>query len=138
MWDGFAEAVVRIEMPAGPVILAPRQEGVGEFPLDAPVHIITAYNPAGVRADETSNHERHRELGRRVARYDVLPTVGSDPGGSMPEPGYALLDVPLETAVEIGREFGQRAIYRWTDDALSIIGVDEPVELRLGWVLSPA
>lgn len=138
MWDGFAEAVVRIEMPAGPVILAPRENGVDEFPLGAPVHIITAYNPAGVRADETANRARHRELERRVARYNALPTLGSDPGGSMPEPGYALLDVSLDTAVEIGREFGQRAIYRWTDDSLTIIGVDEPVELRLGWLLSPA
>ena len=56
----------------------------------------------------------------------------------MPEPGYAVLDVSLDTAVEIGREFGQRAIYRWTDDALSIVGVDEPVRLRLGWRLSRA
>ena len=137
MWDGFGQAIVRVELTDGPVILVPRGEGVGEFPFHAPVHIITAYNPAGIQADETTNRERHRELERRLARYDVLPTVGSDPDGSIAEPGYAVLGVSLDTAVEIGREFVQRAIYRWTHDSLSIIGVDEPIQLHFGWSLSP-
>jgi len=137
MWEGFAQAIVRVELTDGPVVLVPRGEGVGEFPFHGPVHIITAYNPAGVQTHDATNRERHRELEHRVTPYDVLPTVGSDPGGSMPEPGYALLDVSLDTAVEIGHEFEQRAIYRWTHESLSIIGVDEPIRLHLGWSLSP-
>ena len=54
----------------------------------------------------------------------------------MAEPGYAVLDVEPSFALAMGRQFGQRAIYRWTADALTILGVDEDVEVRLGWRLS--
>jgi hypothetical protein len=136
MWDGFAGAVVRIRLTTGAVVLTPRAEGVDAFPFDAPVHIVTAHNPAGVETDEATNERRHRELGRRLASHLVVPTVGSAPDGSMAEPGYAVLDVSLEGALEIGREFGQRAIYRWTADSLSIVGTDEPHLRHLGWSLS--
>ena len=64
IWDGFAEAVVRVSLPDGDARLEPASPGQsGDFPF----------------------------------------------GG---------------------------AIYRWTADALTILGVDEDVEVRLGWRLS--
>lgn len=140
MWDGFAEAVVRIELTTGPVLIVPgdaEAPGADAFPFDSPVHIVTAYNPAGLEADDAVNARQHRELTRRLAAFDVVPTVGSAPDGSMPEPGYAILDVPLETAVRIGRDFGQRAIYRWTRTSLAIVGTDEAIHRHVGWSLAP-
>ena len=56
VWDGFAAAVVRVSLPDGDRRLEPRPPGVvGEYPFDGPVHIITAYNPAGVEADAEAN-----------------------------------------------------------------------------------
>lgn len=137
MWDGFAGAVVHLTFPDGVRCLAPRPDGeVGEFPFDAPVHIVTAYNPAGIEIDEQANIDRHRRLGDAVAGVDTVTTVGSAPDGSMPEPGFALLELQLDEALDLARAFGQRAIYRWTPDELDIVGVDEPHHRRLGWSLT--
>ena len=40
-----------------------------------------------------------------------------------------------EDALEVAREFGQRAIYVLTEDFLRIVGVDEPIDLAYGWEL---
>lgn len=137
MWEGFAGAVVRLELPAGGALLEPRPPGdVGVFPFAAPVHIVTAYNPAGCEIDEETNIDRHRDLDIAVSGLETIPTVGSAPDGSMPEPGFGLLDVSLSDALDLARDFGQRAIYQWTYDALTIVGVDEPHRRRLGWSLT--
>jgi hypothetical protein len=140
MWDGFAGAVVRIDLPDGTAaVLAPRPSGeVGRFPFESAVHIVTAYNPAGVEIDESANADRHRRLAAETAELDTVDTVGSAPDGSMPEPGVGLLSVTTEHAIALGRAFGQRAIYRWTPDALVIVGVDEPHQRALGWSLTSA
>jgi hypothetical protein len=137
MWDGFADAVVRLDLPTGCVVLEPRPPGdLGMFPFDAPVHIITAYNPAGIEIDEETNLSRHRSLVLALNRRDVFPTVGSAPDGSMPEPGFGVLDMTLSDALELASNFRQLAIYRWTPDALSVVDVDGNHRFRVGWSLS--
>jgi Protein of unknown function (DUF3293) len=137
MWDGFADAVVRLDLPTGGVVLEPRPVGaVGRFPFDGPVHIITAYNPAGIEIDEETNVGRHRSLGLALHCRNLFPTVGSAPDGSMPEPGFGVLDMTLSDALELASDFGQLAIYRWTPDALSIVDVDGNERVRRGWSLS--
>jgi hypothetical protein len=137
MWDGFADAVVRLLLPTGCVVLEPRPPGdVGIFPFEAPVHIITAYNPAGIEIDEETNLGRHHSLGVALSRRDVFPTVGSAPDGSMPEPGFGVLEMTLRDALELASNFRQLAIYRWTPDALSVVDVDGHHRYHLGWSLS--
>lgn len=134
VWDGFAAAVVRVSLPDGDRRLEPRPSGVvGEFPLDGPVHIITAYNPAGVEADAEANEASHAALGAALRSHTTVATVGSAPDGSMAEPGFGVLGLELDDAVELGRRFGQAAIYRWTADALAIVGVDDGCRVEMGW-----
>jgi hypothetical protein len=136
MWDGFAGAIVQVEVDSGPIVLVPKPPSeVGVFPFDQPVHILTAYNPAGQVIDSSDNEARHEALGTALMGHRVVPTVGSAPDGTFREPGYGMLDVGLEEAIDLARTFGQRAIYRWTPDVLSIIGVDEPVQIDVGWTL---
>jgi hypothetical protein len=135
-WEGFAGAVVHLSLPAGDHRLEPRRSGTrGAFPFSAPVHIITAYNPAGEMVDEAANETNHTELAAALREAETLATIGSAPDGSMAEPGFAVLGLELDDAVELGRRFGQAAIYRWTEDTLAIIGVSEPRVVRMGWSL---
>jgi len=138
MWAGFAQAVVRLDLPGGEVVLTPteRLRG-GAFPFADPVHIVTAYNPAGLESDEAANRERHVALGHALAGRPLVASTGSGPDGSMPEPGYAILDTTLNEAIDLGRRFGQRAIYQWAPDWLDIVGVSEAARFRLGWELRP-
>ena len=138
LWDAFSNAVVRVSMPDGDRRLEPRAHGVvGRFPFSAPAHIITAHNPAGVESDSEANAARHVELELELERWTTLATVGSAPDGSMAEPGFAALDMAESEAISIARRFGQAAIYRWTSEALSIVGVDDVRRRDLGWALTP-
>jgi hypothetical protein len=136
MWDGFAQAIVEVGLTDGPAVLRPAAPGrVGVFPFDRPMHILTAYNPAGRVTDAADNAARHEALGDALAGLQIVPTVGSAPDGTLREPGYGLLGADLGQALDLARAFGQRAIYQWTQDALSIVGVDEQVQIDLGWSL---
>jgi hypothetical protein len=142
LWDGFAEAVVRVMLDeATPVILVPAPPGsVGHYPFEGPVYIVTAYNPRGDRVDEATNQRSHAELVATAAAagWSALPTVGSGPNGSMPEPGLAILDISLDEAVALGARFGQVAVYAWHPDRLEIVGVFEDHKRSLGWRVEDA
>lgn len=139
IWDGFASAIVTLALPSGRHRLARAELGTtgGAFPFDADVHVVTAYNPAGIEASADDNRQRHAALLATVADLRTHPTVGSAPDGSIAEPGCAIVGIDTDRALALGRRFGQRAIYQWTPDALVIVGVDEPTRLRSGWRLTP-
>ncbi|MDH3425526.1 MAG: DUF3293 domain-containing protein [Acidimicrobiia bacterium] len=138
--DGFARAVVTISFDHGTRVLHPHPNGdVGPgFPFEQPVHIVTAYNPGGVVSDAASNAARHRSLVDAVAALGVetLETIGSGPDGSIPEPGLLMAGLVRETAIAVGRRFGQSAIYEWRNDGLEVLGVDTPSSRVLGWRLA--
>lgn len=142
LWDGFAEAVVQITLDEGTsVILVPAPPGsVDTFPFDGPVHIITAYNPRGDLSDEAANRRSHAELAAAsgAAGWSALPTVGSGPDGSMPEPGLAIFDITRGEAVALGARFGQAAVCAWHPDGLDIVGVFDEHTRSLGWRLEDA
>ncbi len=144
IWAAFALAVVTLELESGSAVLRPDEVGqVGSFPFDNAVHIVTAYNPGGsidstVSADvlEQRNQSRHQQLETMLLDHECLDSVGSAIDGGFAEPGFAILNIDLEVAIEIGAKFGQKAIYQWSDDRLLIAGVDEPAQLELGWSLN--
>jgi hypothetical protein len=136
VWDGYSTAVVRLDLDGGALRLEPRPCGeVGKFAFAAPVHIITAYNPEGREADASLNENRHVELLELMSERDIVSTVGSAPDGSFAEPGCAIFDLGLDEALALGRLFGQRAIYRWTASALTVVAVGEPRRTEAGWAL---
>lgn len=142
LWEAFSRAVVRIDLPEGSKILRPagsskRSASPNDaFPFDAPVHIVTAYNPNGIIADDEENRTAHARLTQAVSTMRCYSTVGSAEDGSFAEPGVAIADIDLSTALDLGREFGQAAIYCWTSDALTIVGINQRVEHESAWTLA--
>lgn len=136
LWSAFAKAIVRVELPFGTRVLRPMEGLVSQvFPFASPVHIVTAFNPNGIVATDDANWAAHQQLVRAVIDYRSVQTVGSAEDGKFPEPGLAIEGLDLASALELGEQFGQVAIYRWTALALTICGVGEPVELALPWRL---
>ena len=138
IWRGFQAAVVHVDLPGGPRRLEPRAPGtVGDFPFrGSVVHIITPYNPDGVLASNATNEQNHGTMAAELPD-DLLSfaTVGSAPDGSWPEPGFGIVGLTRDEAIVLGRRFGQRAIYEWTAESLTIVGVDEPSSSPTGWAL---
>lgn len=74
--------------------------------------IITAHNPRSERLSSEENRQRHEELGRdlKVLGLEYTPSTGESPDGTWVEEGFAVFDVSLEQALELGRKYGQHAI----------------------------
>ena len=139
LFNDFARAVVAIVFEQGVQVLEPRPSGdVGtEFPLGAPVHIVTAYNPRGLASDEAANVEYHHALLADVKALGVMsiPTVGSARDGSMEEPGLLLVGLDRPAALSLGRKYSQSAIYEWQSDRLTLLGALDTGVAVLGWRL---
>ena len=120
------EACVASPLPAGEGLRIAR-------PLPAPLAewfsiqnistfaIITAWNPASKPLPEAENHLRNNNLEselKRVSRQ-ILPgrNIGED-GDWLPEESFWSLDISPESAVRLGKLFGQNAIVWWEKDGL--------------------
>ena len=99
--------------------------------------VITAWNPEGQIQSRETNDLLDRQLTRRLESF-ASPKVRADgcsPDFKHRESGWAV-GVPKEQAVEIGREFGQVAIFWVETDTLFLlpcIDKSHPAEAIGSW-----
>jgi hypothetical protein len=73
--------------------------------------IITAYNPQSVIKSEEENRKSHLRLLERVRDKRTYPSRAIDGSGNWPvEEGLFISDLTKDYAIELAREFNQRAI----------------------------
>ena len=141
LWRTWLEAHLWIERPdeLGWWHISPRPEGVvGDWPLAAPVYLLTAYNPRGEELPLEENENRLRELDAylRADLVAAVRTIGAAEDGSWMEPGFALLDVGEADALAIARRFEQAAIYAWSAERLEVVGALDEGRASVGWTLA--
>jgi hypothetical protein len=92
----------------------------------ATVHVITAWNPASSVVDPGDNRIADDELRGLLVEAAVVHErcTGSNPDGSWREEGWAVVGLSRAEAIELGRRFGQDAIYEVTSDLLHIVWCD--------------
>jgi hypothetical protein len=90
--------------------------GAGADPQLRPAGIVTAYNPASIRATPEQNRAADLELLRHVRALGVpfRRTVARGDDG-WEEPGFVLLGTVRPLLVELGLVFGQNAVV-WIDE----------------------
>ncbi len=72
---------------------------------------ITAYNPMSVVLSHEENERRNLGLQVKIKEYQYLPGEGRDPlGGWTPERSFLILNISLEKANGLAKEFEQKAI----------------------------
>lgn len=117
--DAFRRAEYRIEVPGGPPVLL--HIGVPSAALDEALHrvgvrtwaVVTAWNPGSRPRPDDENRQAQRSLEERIAREGgrFWPARNQAEGGAaFVEPSVFLLDVTLERAAALGRDFGQVAV----------------------------
>ena len=111
-----------------------------EFPLATPVHLLTAWNPRGEELPRAVNDERQEGLLSFLneERVAAVRSIGASRDESWAEPGFALLDVTEEVALDIGRRFEQAAIYTWSEARLEVVGALHEGRSSVGWSLDEA
>lgn len=103
-------------------MVTPTDDGDGT--LDETWYVITAHNPASVPRSDEENQRRHDELvdALMTAERVVVPAAGQGLDGSWPpEESIAVLGIDTAVAVELGRQFGQLAIFRVGPDRIFVI-----------------
>ena len=114
------------------VLLEIEQHGVRRSPME-----LTAWNPSSSQVDDEINVAADRELADVLCEAGVTieRCIGSHPDGSWREEGWAAVGLTRAMALEIGRRFGQDAIYEATAEGLWIVWCDSGRSRR---VVQPA
>ena len=87
-------------------------------------HVITAWNPGGVlaSADENSVADARLLAEIQIRRLEAYRAVGSDPDSPHKEDGWIVAGMKESEAVDLGRRFGQIAIFRIEQGRLTVVG----------------
>lgn len=139
-WDLYRKAVVDIEFGERTVRVEPRPRGTveGVFPVpdgDAVVHVITAWNPFGRTVPDDDNSLAHRRLLDEVRRLGLTwwPAVGGSVDGTHQEVSVAVVGLRDADALEVGRRFGQDAIFAWSSGAWRVLACGTDAADVRGW-----
>ncbi len=88
------------------------------------IHVITAWNPGDERPRGEINEARNQELRAEISArgLEALEALGSDPNSSHSEKSWAVVGMTDDTAIELGRKYGQVAVFRITESQQSVLG----------------
>ncbi|WP_034808480.1 DUF3293 domain-containing protein, partial [Intrasporangium oryzae] len=143
-WERYREAVVRLHLPSGPVLLVPAA-GVHAPPLlppegaDGPISVVTAHNPGGRVVSDSANRRAHRDLVARLDRDGVShhPAAGGDRDWVHVEEGVALIGIDTDATVALGRDLGQEAVFVWTREGFSLVDCATGEVVSRAWTVAP-
>lgn len=119
----------------------PRGTAEGFFPVpggDTVIHVITAHNPRSRTAPADANARAQRLLLDEVRRRGLTwwPAEGGDAGGTHREESVAVLGLGDAAARELGRRFGQDAVFAWPPGAWRVLACDTDAVAVSGWAAS--
>ncbi len=88
------------------------------------IHVITAWNPGDERPSSEINGARNQELRAEISArgLEALEALGSDPNSPHAEKSWAVVGMTDDTAIELGRKYGQVAVFRITESQQSVLG----------------
>lgn len=139
LWSAYLTTVLDITLPTGEVrrLELAQPSSHQEWPWgDDQAWIMTACNPRSEPLPDTVNHERHADLGAQLQRagYTAFPNTGFDPADpTWQEPGYTILGVTEERAIDLAVQWGQNAVYGWFPDRWELIGALMPGRTVSPW-----
>ncbi|MER6269097.1 DUF3293 domain-containing protein [Streptomyces sp900105755] len=142
-WNLYRSAVVEIRFQDRILRVEPRSPGTaeGSFPEMAgggTVHVITAWNPRGRTASPDANARAHRLLLAEIRRRGLTwwAAEGGDALGTHREESVAVAGLSDTGARDLGRRFGQDAVFAWTPGAWRVLACDSDAAAVSGWAAS--
>lgn len=107
----------------------------GRWPSD--FHIITAWNPKRPVSDEENDvADKRLRLVLELESHTIFRVMGYSQDMTDVEHGWGALGIDHQRAVEIGREYGQNAIFEVSGGELSVVCCDAGSKQALGSFLA--
>ena len=116
---------------AGQVDFSPEAPIPWELPVS--FHVITAWNPHARRLPPSENAERNEALRKALAELGANAgnITGSSPDGTWQEPGFAVVGLTREEALDIARAYDQIAIFEVEESVIRVIRVEDGAALSV-------
>ena len=94
--------------------------------LPAPIFVITAWNPFSQILSVEGNGARNRQLLSEIEALGARAhsAVGSSPDGKWSEDSFAVSGIGRRTALKLGLQYEQHAIFEIRKDELRVLGSD--------------
>ena len=98
------------------------------------IHVVTAWNPGDERPGSEINEARNEQLRAEISARGLkaLEALGSDPNSSHSEKSWAVAGLKDNAAVELGKKYGQVAVFRITESRQSLLGCLSEWEVSRG------
>lgn len=102
--------------------------------------VITAWNPQSVQVRSSDNQRFNWQLLEEIdaAGLRCTPAQGRNDDGSWSEDSFLVHDPDSEWLVELAARYGQNAVFRWTRESWSVVGVLLDGIVTVGWSLAKA
>lgn len=122
-WSAYLETTITAEVVPNTVESLNGPTASEQWLFDAPVHVITAWNPYNIVRSREENDRANTELAvalaRRGARF--ASARGSANDGLHFEDSFITWNLTRDEAIDLGREFRQEAVFELTADELRLV-----------------
>ena len=98
------------------------------------IHVITAWNPGDERPSSEVNDTQNNQLLADISAMGIeaLEALGSDPNSTHAEKSWAVIGLTDKIAIELGKKYGQVAVFRITESQQSVLGCLSEWEVSRG------
>ena len=98
------------------------------------IHLITAWNPGDERPSSEVNDTQNNQLLADISAMGIeaLEALGSDPNSTHAEKSWAVIGLTDKAAIELGKKYGQVAVFRITESQQSVLGCLSEWEVSRG------
>ena len=129
-WPPYLETRLEIGPPPHATV-AHFSTAVLEGALKGCWHVITAFNPSGAEWTDGQNRAAHERLRDALAELQVTfqRSLGTTPDGRWPEDGFAVAGLTRAQAIDLGRRFGQHAIFEIDAASGRLLDCDSGLEV---------
>lgn len=140
-WAAYASAILYLAAPSGTLRISQAQTGftTGKFPDAAgqTIYVITACNPGGAARDAEENTASQVSLEAELTRRQIpwWHAADGDPDWSHIEASTAVIGLDEESARELGRSYGQEAIFEISPNGLHVLACQTRRSHASGWVI---
>jgi hypothetical protein len=137
-WASYLNTVISAELSPEAIHNLNGSSGVKHWPFDAPIHVITAWNPYNIPRSQWENDQSNIDLAVELAKVGAkyAPATGTSSDGEHYEPGFVTWSLTRGEAIAIARLFRQEAIFELTSDELRLVHC-ETDEVDIAPRLSP-
>ena len=98
------------------------------------IHVITAWNPGDERPSSEVNDTQNNQLLADISAMglEALEALGSDSNSTHAEKSWAVIGLTDKAAIELGKKYGQVAVFRITESQQSVLGCLSEWEVSRG------